>query len=217
MILRRLTLTMALTAALAAAGPSAAHAQRCGVGRAWVGAAGGYAHYDVAGGTNATEVGADLGLHLGGVAFQAGYRRILPESGIADPDGVRLSLGIPVMDVVGLGVCLVGHGGGTRYAAEGETGTTAVGGFGLRLERSLASGRVLPFVEVRALGASLTGEALGIDVDATGYSVGGEGGVEAALGGLRVAGAVSVDGFDPGLGVTPYPALGIRLGLGLRF
>lgn len=213
MTLRPLILATTLAFGL----PALAHAQRCGMDRGHLAAAAGISHYDVGGGTAATEVGGDVGLRAAGVTIRAGYRRIMPESGAADPDAVRLTVGIPVTELAGLGVCAVGHAGGARFAGDDEDATVTAGGVGLRLERPLAFGRVLPYVEVRGLAASMSGRVLGLDVDATGLALGGEAGVEAGLGALTLRATLALDGFDGGLGVTPYPNRLLGLALGVRF
>lgn len=218
MTLRRLATTLLFAVLALPALPAQVHAQQCGLGRGHVAAAGGVSHYDVAGGTAATEVGGDVGLRAAGVTLRAGYRRILPETGAADPDAARLSVGVPVTTLAGVGLCAVGHAGGTRFAADGdEEATVVAGGVGLRIERPLAFGRVLPFVEVRGLGASMSGRVLGLDVDASGLSLGAEAGVEAGLGAVLVRATVALDGFDGGLGITPYPTRLFALALGVRF
>jgi hypothetical protein len=158
-----------------------------------------------------------VGFRAGTVAVQASYRRISPEAGRADPDAGRLRVAVPVARATGFGVCAVAHGGVSRFSAETDEGTVLAGGLGLRVEAPLADGRVVPFAEARGLGATLSGELLGLDVSASGASFGGEAGVEAAFGSVVFQTAVSLDGFDGGLGITPYPDRLLRLALGLRF
>lgn len=207
----------AALAALGLLGPAAADAQQCGVGRFWVAAAAGASHYATAGGIDATEVGADVGFRVGPAAIQAGVRRVSPEGGVAEPDVARLSVAVPVVQTGRVSLCAVAHAGGSRFAAGDDEGTVVAGGLGLRLEAALARGRVLPFVEARGLGASLSGQLLGLDASASGASFGGEAGVAAVHGPVLVQAGVSVDGFDGGLGVTPYPDRLLRLALGFRF
>ena len=197
--------------------PAAAHAQRCGPDGTWAAAAGGIGHYGMAGGTDAVEVGADVGFRVGATATELSYRRVMPDAGRAEPDVVRLRVAVPLARRAAIGVCAVVHAGGSRFAADPDDGTVVAGGLGLRLEAPMAGGRVLPFVEARGLGATLSGELLGTDVSESGAALGGEAGIDAATGPLVLRAAVSLDGFDGGLGVTPYPDRLLRLAVGFRF
>jgi len=205
-----------LATTLALLAPAAAHAQQCGPEGVWATAAGGLSHYGTAGGTDASEMGADFGVG-GHTAAEVSYRRVTPDVGRADPDVARLRMAVPVTRLRGLGVCAVVHAGGSRFVADEDEGTVLAGGLGLRLEAPLAGGAVLPFVEARGLGATLTGELLGTDVSESGASLGGEVGIDAAAGPLVLRAAASLDGFDGGLGVTPYPDRLFRVAVGFRF
>lgn len=211
-MMRRLLLPAAAAVALLA--PAAATAQACGIVPG-LAAAGGYVAYDV-GSTSGIAVGADVGVAADPVLFQVGYRRAVLEGDAAQPDIVRGVVAVPVADAGGMTTCVTAHAGGTRFSFEDDTGGVLAGGVGLTLTTT-ESEPVQPFLTVRGLGASATGTVLGLDVDASGFSLGVEAGLVAALGpvALRVAG--SLDGFDDGLGVTPYANQAVEVGLGIRF
>ncbi len=204
---------------LAAGLPAAASAQACGLAHgAGISAAGGWVHYDLGAGVDGYSAGADLALAAGPVALRAGYRRMLLE-GDTDPDVLRLALALPVVRVLGVDVCATGYAGGARFAIADDSGLALAGGLGVTLavSRPVGPAGIAPFVTVRGLGAQTTGTVLGFDLDASGLSLGVEGGLAAVLGpfDLRLTG--SLDGFDSGLGTTPYPARSVELAVGLGF
>lgn len=204
----------ALPALLVLLLPLAVGAQGCGPDGAWVDATAGLARFDIAGGVDAVELGADVGFRIRGLTVGAGYRRFQPESGTSDPAAIRIRVAAPLVERGGVALCAVGHGGGSRFGADGADATLIVGGLGLRAERPL--GRFLPYVELRGLAASLSGRILDSDLDGTGLAVGGEAGVDALFGPWVGRVAVGVNGLDGALGPSPYPARVARLGLGYR-
>lgn len=141
-----------------------------------------------------------------------------------DPDVARLAGALPLplpllLHPGDLTVCVVAHGGAARLSAE-DVGTTVIaGGLGLRLAHPLAPARVpmLVYGEVRGLGARATGSILDVDVDETGLSLGVAAGVRSALGRVTISLTGSLDGFDAGLGLTPYPRSAVEMGLGILF
>jgi opacity protein-like surface antigen len=200
--------------------PASAAAQACGPGAGgWVGVEAGRVGYDVAGGITGYEWGADAGIGTRSLAARLGYRRLdLEDSGVT-PHLLRASLRSALPVAGGWRLCLAAHGGGSVFAGDAGDGTVVGGGVGLGIGHDLSVGQVLvvPFVEARGLAARSTGTVLGLDTDATGLSLGVEGGAIAHAGRLHVQATASLDGFAAGLGVTPFPASAIRLGLGYRF
>ena len=194
--------------------PAPGAAQTCSVVPG-VAAAGGYVRYPVAGGTSGAAVGADLAVHVRPAVLQLGYRRMLLEGAAADPDVVRGVVVYPAYRLAGLDLCAVGHGGLTRFTLDSDAGWLVAGGIGATL--APAPGPLRPYGSVRGLGARTVGTVLGLDVDAAGLSLGVEAGIAAVFGpaALRLSG--TIDGFDDGLGVTPYPGQAAELALQLRF
>lgn len=211
--MRRFLLPL-LSASLVLA-PAVGAAQACGI-IPGVSAAGGYASYAVAGGTSGAALGGDLALDLSSVAAQVGYRRILLEGDGADPDVIRAVLAYPAADFEGVTICGVAHGGLARFTFESDAGSVLAGGLGVTLSRA-GAGSVRPYLSVRGLGARAAGTVLGLDVDASGLSVGVEAGITAMVGQAAVRVSGTVDGFDDGLGVTPYPGASAELAVQLRF
>lgn len=209
---RRLFAPVAAAAVLLA--PMVAAAQACGIAPGIV-ATGGYVAYDVANTSGAT-VGADAAVEAGPVLVGIGYRRAILEGDAAQPDIVRGVVAFPAARAAGLTACVTGYAGATRFTLEDDAGGVLAGGIGLTLATT-QTWPAQPFVTVRGLGARATGTVLGLDVDASGLSVGIEAGVVAALGPVAVRLVGSVDGFDDGLGVTPYPAHSVEVGVGFRF
>lgn len=195
--------------------PTTAAAQACGI-LPGVAVAGGYVSYPVAGGTSGMAVGADVALDVSSVAAEVGYRRILLDGDAADPDVLRAVVAYPAVRVEGVAICAVAHGGMTRFTYESDTGMVAAGGLGVRLSPAGVS-TLRPYLSVRGLGARATGTVLGLDVDASGLSVGAEAGVTAVLGPAAVRVSGTLDGFDDGLGITPYPGTSAELAIQLRF
>jgi opacity protein-like surface antigen len=200
--------------------PASAAAQACGPGPGgWVGVEAGRVGYDVAGGITGYEWGADAGIGTRSLAARLGYRRVdLEESGVT-PHLLRAALRSALPAGGGWRFCLAAHGGGSLFSGDAGEGTVVAGGVGLGIAYDLRVDQVLvvPFVEARGLAARSTGTVLGLDTDATGLSLGVEGGAIAHVGRLHIQATASLDGFAAGLGVTPFPASAIRLGLGYRF
>lgn len=190
-------------------------AQRCGIllegSSATVTGAGGYARYDI--GSDGVLGGGDLAVAAGPVGLQAGYR-----AGPFDPDPVHLVnavMAAPILRAESMALCGTLHGGLAMASVGDDSTNSLAGGAGLRL--ALGNGGVASYVEVRGLAARTSGDVWGVDVDLAGYSIGGEAGIQAALGSftLRLVGAL--DGLDGGLGVTPYPGATAQVGLGMAF
>lgn len=211
----RWTAVIGLLASLALP-PGPALAQSCGLGSGGIALAGGGVHYDLGAGLSGASAGADLTLRTGLVTVRAGYRHMLLEGDAVDPDAVRLTGAIPVMGLGGVTLCGTGYAAGSRFAVDDDSGIALVGGLGVTLAVPVGDG-VTPFLTVRGLGAQTTGTTMGIDVDATGLSLGVEGGVTANLGPFGLALMAAVDGFDGGLGATPFPAQSLELAIGYRF
>lgn len=211
-MIRRLLVPAVAAATLMA--PATAVAQACGIVPG-LAAAGGYVAYDV-GSTSGIAVGADVAVAADPVLVEVGYRRAILEGDAAQPDIVRGVVAFPAAEASGMTTCVTAHAGAARFSFEDDTGSVLAGGFGLTLTTT-ESQPVQPFLSVRGLGARATGTVLGLDLDASGLSLGVEAGLVAALGpvALRVAG--SLNGFDDGLGVTPYANQTIEVGLGIGF
>lgn len=212
-----LLLALVLAAALA---PAPTAAQTCGpAGGGWVGLEAGRVTYDVAGGITGYEWGADMGIGSRSLAARLGYRQVSLEESDVTPQVLRLSVGSTVPVGAGWRLCLAAHGGGSRVSGEAGDGTVVAGGAGLGVAHALVLDgvRMVPFVEARGLAAQSTGTVLGLATDAAGLSLGVEGGAVAHIGRLHIRATAALDGFAAGLGVTPYPASAIRLGLGYRF
>lgn len=197
------------------AAPGAAAAQTCGIAPG-VAAAGGYASHRVAGGTDGVALGADIGFRAGPAVVRLGYRRTVLAGEAADPDGVRGVASYPAVRMEGVTVCGDAHAGVTHFAVRGDAGTVLAGGVGVTLAPA-GSGPLHPYVSLRGLAARTVGTVLDVDIDAAGLALGVEAGLAATIGplSLRVAGAR--DGFDDGLGVTPYPTTSLELAVGYRF
>lgn len=194
--------------------PAPGAAQTCGLVPG-VSAAGGYVHYPVAGGTSGAAIGGELAVEVRPAVVQLGYRRMLLEGDGADPDVARAVVAYPAYRLAGLDLCAVGHAGVTRFTLDSDAGWLVAGGIGATL--ASADGPLQPYVSVRGLGARTVGTVLGLDVEASGLSLGVEAGLAAVFGpaALRLSG--TVDGFDDGLGVTPYPGQSAELALQIRF
>jgi hypothetical protein len=216
---RTTAILVALAGALALS-PAGAVAQRCGVvGETGAAAVAGYAHYEMAGGVDGWEVGADVAFAPGPLGARVGYRKLLIDGGDADPDVVRGTLAVPLAGLSGVATCALVEAGLSRYSAPAGEATSVAGGAGLAvaLPLGLAAGGAVPFVAVRALHARTESTVLGVDGSGGGWSLGVEGGVSAGLGPLLLRLTGSVDGFDDTLGATPYPDRSVRLAVGFRF
>ncbi len=211
-------LTAAALIAIAGAG-SPLRAQSCGLAAgAAIEAAVGVASYEAAGGLTGPAVGADGTLVAAPASFRVGYRRVLLDG--PDPDIGRVAAAVPLpFSALGLTVCATGHAGAARLATGSDAITVLAGGVGLRLARAAPVGgvRSRPYAEVRGLGARSTGTLMDVDVTDQGLALGVEIGVAAELGSLTLGIAASLDGFDPDLGLAPYPAATGELRLGFRF
>lgn len=199
-------------------GPGPALGQRCGVAAgAGVAAIVGTAEYEMTGGVSGLMLGGDLQL-APGPELRLGYRTV-DLGGAGRPHIGRATVALPLsLPLPLVAVCLTGHGAVARTEVEPDAVTSVAGGAGLRLALPLVDRNgVIPFVELRGLAARTRGTALGLDVEADGLSLGVHGGIQLVLGPLTGRLAGSMDGFDPGLGPTPYPAWSAELGVGLAF
>jgi hypothetical protein len=195
--------------------PAPAAAERCeGAPTGWgagVEVAG--VRHDVAGGVSGIEWGPDL-VHAGGrVSARLGYRRVELDRRVT-PHVVRGSVSMGLGSLLGARLCATLHGGGTRFSADGDSGTVLAGGAGLAVVGRTRVGEtpVFPFLEVRGLGARSAGTVLDMSAEGTGLSLGLEAGARARLGRVGLRAAASLDGFAGGLGVTPYPGRSLRFG-----
>lgn len=201
-------------------GSAGAAAQSCGLVPHGVaaGVTGGIAAYEAAGGLRGTVVGVRAGAGTDRGSFHGSYRRIRLDR--EDPQMGRLAGTVPLPVPLGaVTLCAVGHGGVSRLTVSGEANTVLAAGVGLRLARPLAVSGVtaVPYGELRALGARSGGRLLGVEMEARGLALGGEAGVRAVYGPITVMATASLDGFAPGLGLTPYPSRAAELGIGVRF
>lgn len=204
-----------LAASAVLAAPADTAAQTCGV-RAGVTAGGAYVVHRVADGTSGVAVGLDGALDTETLAFRVGYRRTLIEGESADPDNVRALATFPVVRVQDVAVCGDVHAGVTRFALNTDAGAVLAGGLGVTVAPA-RDGAVHPYASVRGLYGRTVGTVLGVDIEAGGFALGVEAGVSVALGALSLRLAAARDGFDDGLGVTPYPATSLELALGIGF
>lgn len=195
--------------------PAAVSAQACGIVPG-VSLSGGYASYRVSGGTSGVTVGADVAIEATSLGVQLAYRRVMLDGETADPDVVRAAVTYPVIRLAGIDLCAVGHGGVARFSFEGDAGAVMAGGIGATLAPSMA-GPVQPFLSVRGLGARTTGTVLGLEIDASGLSFGAEAGIALLFGPAAIRVSGTLDGFDDGLGITPYPGHSAELAVQLRF
>ena len=158
------------------------------------------------------------GAHAVGGTALAGTLFGTVGEGRGRPIGVRLRLERPLLQVGGFTLCGGLLAGGSTVRAGEDGAWTAAGGVLVGASRRLSTRRltIAPWVGARGLGARTTGEILDEEFVTTGLSLGVEAGV--GVSGDRVMGALQVtaDGFDAGLGATPYPALAVRLVAGWR-
>lgn len=196
--------------------PASARAQTCGVHPGLsVAAAGGYVSHAVAEGTPGTSFGADMAVDVGPVIGQVGVRKMLLEGDAADPNVLRARASYPVLDVVGVEICGDGHAGVSQFSGHGSAGLVVAGGIGATATGAI--GAFNPFFSVRGLAAWTAGTVLNAELRAAGLSGGVSVGVTTGLGPLGLRAAVALDGFDDGLGATPYPNTAIELAIGYRF
>lgn len=201
--------------------PATAAAQICGlVGGTGIAATAGFATYDMADDVSGPAFGLDGNLAQTGASVRASVRRIDLDSRSAGLGRLAAAVPLPLPFNTGpISLCGIGHAGAARLPLDDETTTAVAGGAGLRIagRLPLAGGFAVPYAEVRGLAARTTGTLLGVDVDASGMAVGGEGGVQATFGRMTLGAAASIDGFDDGLGVTPYPNTAAEFAVGIRF
>lgn len=213
---------MVLAAALLlAASPGAAAQGGClDASRGHVAANAGIVRVEVAGGRTigGVEAGVEGGGRFGPIHVSAGAGYTVLDDAPGNPVSLRIRAERALVELVGITLCGALLGGGTVISSGGDRAWTGAGGAALTAARPLGSAtRVTPYLGVRGLGGRAGGEVLGEEIVATGGSLGVEGGIAVEAG--RFAGAVraTADGFDPGLGPTPYPALAVRLVVGWRF
>lgn len=175
--------------------------------------------YDIAGGTSGTELGLEGDARVGASRVRLAAATVLLERGRTDPLLARAEILVPLVSVLGIRLCGGALAGASRLSAGADRSTAVVGGLGATIARSVPLGplRLSAFLQVRGLAGAVTGEALDSPLEAQGLAVGGTGGLWLEIGrvGLRAEG--SLDGFDPGLGPTPFPVRAIRVAAGLRF
>lgn len=195
--------------------PAGAAAQTCGVATS-IAAVGGYADYDIAGGTGGPAIGADVTVDAGTAGLRLGVRTIVLEGDAPDPLLARAQAALPVTTFAGWAVCGDIHAGVSQFSFSDDSGTVLAGGLGLTVAPA-APGTIRPWISVRGLAGWATGRILDFDVSETGLSVGVEAGITARAGPLSVRLAGARDGFAGGLGTTPYPALSAELAVGYHF
>lgn len=209
--------TAALLMAVTLAGPGAA--QSCGLVRAsGVEAGAGYMSYDIGRGVSGPAFG--VGATVAGGAAGARLEYVRPMLDGPDPAIVRAAAAVRLIRFPGgTAVCATGRGGSAFLNVDGERSSVMAGGIGVRVARAFAPGtlQLEPFAEARGLAARSGGTILGVDVEASGLAVGVAGGVGASIGRVTAALSASLDGFDGGLGVTPYPSAAVRAMVGVRF
>lgn len=211
---RRAAAAIAPALALLAA-PTAGAGQTCGLVTG-AGAAVGVVSYPVSGGITGVAAGVDGTFEVADLVVRAGYRHVLLRGDAADPDVVRAAAAYPVIQVGRVVACASAHGGVSRFSYGGDAGAVLAGGIGATVAAATV-GPIVPYATVRGLGGYATGTVLGLTVDAGGLAVGVEAGVAALFGPLAIRLTGTLDGFDDGLGVTPFPGASLELGLDYRF
>lgn len=214
----------AILVAAAPAFPGGLEAQECGLAPApGVMVTVGQVSYDQLQKVSGPTYGVAAVLPLSTIAVQGGYRRAA--LGGADADIGRLAVTVPLpahllpLPLGSLAVCGTGHAGAARLPVGSDAMLVLAGGAGLRLALPFPIGaaRGVSWGEVRGLAGRSTGSLFGWDVGATGLALGVEGGLGATLGRVTLGVAGSLDGFDDGLGITPYPNAAAELAVGIRF
>jgi hypothetical protein len=207
------TVLLATVAAPLAGQPCAAAERRS------IGLEAGAVSYEVAGGTSGLEWGVVGGLAFGFTSVRAGYHRSHLTDAAATPHAVRVVAQQRLLDVGPLSVCAGVHAAGSRFDTGEDRATVLAGGLGLAVSAPVVLGgtEVTSFLEGRGLGARSQATILGLTTEETGFSLGLEAGATAAVGRawIRVSGAL--DGFAPGLGITPYPGRAMRVAVAYRF
>ncbi|MFO7892445.1 MAG: hypothetical protein R6U63_01820 [Longimicrobiales bacterium] len=211
----RTSLLGLLAAPVLLAGSDAARAQSC-TAAPELALAGGYASYRVADGTAGPAFGADAAFQAGSMGVRVRYRRVLLDGAAPDPDILRGSVTYPTVWVGDIMVCADLHAGVSRFELNADVGAVLAGGGGLTLTPAV-SGPVRPWVSVRGLGGWATGTILGLEIDATALAAGVEAGVAARVGAVSLRVIAARDGFDDGLGVTPYPGDSYEITVGYHF
>lgn len=204
-----------ILSAAALAAPAGADAQTCGV-RAAVSAVGGYASYDIAGGIDGPQLGADVSVDAAAVGLRLGVRTVVLEGEAPDPLLARVQVSAPIISFAEMDVCGDVHAGISRFSFSDDTGTVLAGGIGLTVAPA-TPGPIRPWLSVRGLAGWTSGTILDFAVDETGLSLGAEAGVAIRSGALSVRLVGAGDGFDGGLGPTPYPELSAELAIGYHF
>lgn len=179
----------------------------------------GLVHYEFGDGTDGVELGAELRWRGSRAEAALHPYRVSVDGALTSPLGIRGGVSIRVLEILGVTTCADLMGGATGFAWEGDSGLTVAGGSGLTMATTLSLGAaaVTPYLGARGLAAATSGEILGLDVDASGGSVGLEGGATVTAGRLDLRASVALDGFAGGLGATPYPGRAARLAVGWRF
>lgn len=167
---------------------------------------------------NGLEAGLEARDRFGGFHFTAGAGYALFEDAPGKAIAARVRVERRLFERLGLTVCGALLGGGSVLHADPGGAWTVAGGAALTATRSFQAGdfTLSPYLGVRGLGARTSGEIVGGDFTATGWGVGGEGGIGADRGLFSAALRVTVDGLDAALGPLPYPTIAVRLVVGWR-
>lgn len=214
-MMRRTSLLGLLAVPALLAGPDPARAQAC-TAAPELALASGYAAYSVAEGTAGPAFGADAAFQAGSMGVRVRYRRVLLDGDAPDPDLIRGSATYPAVRVGDIMVCADLHAGVSRFGLNADVGAVLAGGGGLTLTPAV-SGPVRPWVSVRGLAGWATGTILGVGINATALAAGVEAGVAARIGSVSLRVTAARDGFDDGLGVTPYPTDSYEITVGYHF
>ena len=197
------------------AGADMAAAQACSTAPA-VALAGGWASHAVAGGTAGTPFGLDLHFPLHPAGVRVEYRHTLFEGDAPATDAVRGLVRLPLLALGGVAACTDVHVGASRFSVGDDNAVALAGGLGLTLMPA-GSGVFRPYASVRGLAGVITGRVLDEPVSGTGFALGVEAGLEVHAGPASLRLSAARDGFDDGLGVTPYPETAFELAVGVRF
>lgn len=181
-----------------------------------VAAAGGWVDHAVAGGTTGTAVGLDATFPAAGATVRVGYRRMLLDGNAPDTDALRATARYPALEWAGVVASGEVHAGLSRFSRDQDSGIVLAGGVGLHVTPAGAM-PVRPYLSARGLGGFATGTVLDESYSGGGLATGVEAGVGTVLGPLVVWLRAARDGFDGGLGATPYPTTTVELSAGFRF